>query len=74
MGAKLDPKDKYGQTPLSIALAIIPATMLDFTLKPFGAHPSTADLLLKLGATPMATTAPDGGTPVGRILSLKEGK
>ena len=50
-GAKLDVKDVFEQTPLSIAQGEIGAKVLDFTKKPFGPHPSTASLLLRLGAT-----------------------
>ena len=54
-GATVDVKDKYGQTPLSIAEVFIPETVKDFGLKPFIVHKSTANLLLKLGATPVST-------------------
>ncbi len=51
-GARLDVRDKFEQTPLSIAQGIIGAKVVDFTKKPFGPHPSAADLLLQLGAKP----------------------
>jgi uncharacterized protein len=53
-GAKVDAKDSFGQTPLSIALSVL--------TKEAGAHrlqiprryrPEVAELLLKLGATPL---------------------
>jgi hypothetical protein len=56
-GAKLDVRDKYQQTPLSIA------TGIRLPWIPYGdelgevIQPSTRDLLLKLGATPV--DAPD---------------
>jgi ankyrin repeat protein len=61
-GAKLDVKDKYQQTPLSIASG------MRLPWIPYGEElgeviqPATADLLLKLGATPLNT--PDYFTPV----------
>ena len=61
-GAKLDVKDQYQQTPLSIASG------LRLPWIPYGEElgeiiqPSTAELLLKLGATPLDT--PDYFTPV----------
>jgi ankyrin repeat protein len=51
-GAKLDVKDRFGQTPYSIAVGQIGKYILDFQKKPFGPHASTAKLLLKLGANP----------------------
>jgi uncharacterized protein len=56
-GAKVDVKDKFGQTPLSIAERIIPASLVDGYLKPNSIHKSTADLLRKLGATPLTAHA-----------------
>jgi ankyrin repeat protein len=56
-GAKVDVKDKYGQTPLSIAERIIPASLVDGYLKPTSIHKSTADLLRKLGAKPLTAHA-----------------
>ena len=51
-GAKLNVKDMYGQTPYSIAAGQIGAFIVDFQKKPFGPHPSTINLLRKLGADP----------------------
>src|SRR5262249_29473856 len=53
-GAKLDVKDGFGQTPLSIAYAIVTKDLGDAyyqTARVF--RQDTADLLLKLGATPL---------------------
>ena len=47
-GAKVDAKDKIGQTPWTIAEAISPVVNNQGSLR---LHKSTADLLLKLGAT-----------------------
>lgn len=55
-GASVDRKDNFGQTPLSIAEAIIPAG-LDRNKRPLAAHESTASLLRELGAAPLATPA-----------------
>jgi ankyrin repeat protein len=55
-GAKLDAEDKYGQTPLSIAEKIIPPRLTDAYSRPHEAHKSTADLLRKLGASPLAAS------------------
>jgi uncharacterized protein len=53
-GAKLDTKDRFGQTPLSIAHAIITKGMGDaYYQTPRVFRRDTADLLLKLGATPL---------------------
>ena len=57
-GAKLDAKDKWKQTPLSIAQGLLSPLMLNFTKKPYSAHPSTVNLLLKLGAPPWVPPAP----------------
>jgi ankyrin repeat protein len=51
-GARLDIKDRFGQTPFSIASGQIGKYILDFQKKPFGPHPSTIALLRKLGADP----------------------
>jgi ankyrin repeat protein len=53
-GANLDAKDGFGQTPLSIAYAIITKGMGDaYYQTPRVFRRDTADLLLKLGATPL---------------------
>jgi ankyrin repeat protein len=51
-GAKLNVKDRFGQTPYSIASGQIGKYILDFQKKPFGPHPSTIALLKNLGADP----------------------
>jgi len=53
-GAKVDVKDRLGQTPWTIAEAIIPVVNNQGSLR---LHKSTADLLLKLGATPLPVSA-----------------
>ena len=50
-GAKVNAKDRFGQTPWTIAEAISPIVNNQGALR---IHQSTADLLLKLGATPIA--------------------
>ncbi len=50
-GAKLDVKDEFEQTPLSISQGIISPGIVDFSKKPFGPHEGAAKLLLRLGAT-----------------------
>jgi len=53
-GAKMDTMDQFGQTPLSIAMAVTTAGIgVDYFHVPRFAHPTTSDLLLKLGATPL---------------------
>ena len=50
-GAELDAPDRWGQTPLSIAEGIVLDSLsVNFELKPFTVHQSTADLLRQLGA------------------------
>jgi ankyrin repeat protein len=49
-GAKMDARDKFDQTPLSIAQGAIGAKVVDFTKKPFGPHPEAAEVLVELGA------------------------
>ena len=50
-GAKMDVKDRFGQTPLGIAEGLVPEGLAgSFAQKPFGVHKSTANLLRKLGA------------------------
>jgi ankyrin repeat protein len=49
--AALDAPDQWGQTPLSIAEGIVLDSLsVNFELKPFTVHRSTADLLRQLGA------------------------
>jgi uncharacterized protein len=52
-GAKMDVKDQFGMTPLSIAEGITPPGFPELytTKKPTGARKSTAGLLRKLGAS-----------------------
>jgi hypothetical protein len=53
-GAKLETMDQFGQTPLSIAMAVTTEGIgVDYFHVPRFAHPTTVDLLLKLGATPL---------------------
>lgn len=49
-GAPINAKDQVGQTPWSVASAISPVVNRQGSLR---LHESTADLLLKLGATPL---------------------
>ena len=51
IGAKVDVKDKAGETPWSMATGISPALR---RRGQYGSHPSTGNLLLKLGATPVS--------------------
>jgi uncharacterized protein len=54
-GARLEVFDEYGQTPLSIANAVITAGSKDFYYQSARVvRKTTADLLLKLGAKPLA--------------------
>jgi uncharacterized protein len=53
-GAKLDAKDSFGQTPLSISYSIITKDIGSEVLQiPRILRQDTADLLLRLGATPL---------------------
>jgi ankyrin repeat protein len=53
-GAKLDVKDGFGQTPLSIAYGILTKDLGDAFYQGSRVYrPDTANLLLKLGATPL---------------------
>jgi ankyrin repeat protein len=53
-GAKLDVKDGFGQTPLSIAYGILTKELGDNFYQGARVYrQDTADLLLKLGATPL---------------------
>lgn len=56
-GANVNATDIGGQTPYTIAAAIIPPTLRISDSRPFVAHKSTAELLLKLGAKPPAPAA-----------------
>jgi ankyrin repeat protein len=52
-GAKLDVMDKFGQTPLSIAEAVVTEGLGELAdVRPRRFRESTVNLLLKLGATP----------------------
>jgi hypothetical protein len=48
--------DNFGQTPLSIAEGQVTTGIVEFSKKPWGTHRSTADLLLDLGAVPLASS------------------
>jgi uncharacterized protein len=53
-GAKLDAKDGFGQTPLSISMSVLVKDIGDRRLQiPRKFRKETAELLLKLGATPL---------------------
>jgi uncharacterized protein len=53
-GGKLEVFDKYGQTPLSIASAVVTEGLADFAdVRPRRWRESTVNLLLKLGAVPV---------------------
>jgi serine/threonine-protein phosphatase 6 regulatory ankyrin repeat subunit B len=53
-GAKMEVFDEYGQTPLSIANAVITVGIKDYYYQSSRVvRKSTSDLLLKLGATPL---------------------
>jgi uncharacterized protein len=68
-GANIDPKDIWGQTPLSIAQGSASILIDDFTKKTQGPHPSTAALLQKLGAPPWVPP-----TRADVVLPPKSGK
>jgi cytohesin len=56
-GAKLDAKDKFGQTPLSIASAVVTAGLGQYAdVRPRKYRTTTVDTLLKSGATPLAAS------------------
>ncbi|HYR89495.1 MAG TPA: ankyrin repeat domain-containing protein [Terriglobia bacterium] len=66
-GAKLDVMDNFGQTPLSIAEGVITVGLGNAAnRRPRNVRRTTADLLLKLGATPLETS--------GVQISIKKGK
>jgi ankyrin repeat protein len=53
-GARLDAKDGFGQTPLSISMSVLVKDIGDRRLQiPRKFRKETAELLLKLGATPL---------------------
>jgi hypothetical protein len=56
-GANLEAKDRYGQTALSIASGVPRDGGADKRFRGGRARKSTADLLLKLGATPLPPEA-----------------
>ena len=58
-GAKMDVMDNFGQTPLSIAEGVITVGLEnenEGVARPRNIRKSTSDLLLKLGATPLAAS------------------
>jgi len=66
-GAKLDVMDDFGQTPLSIAEGVITVGLGNAAnRRPRNVRRSTADLLLKLGATPLERS--------GVQISIKKGR
>ena len=67
-GAELDVKDRFGQTALSIAAGVIPTSKLlvqYWEHKPFSVHDSSANLLRKLGSTPLPAADTLQGSYVG---------
>ena len=53
-GAKIDAMDKFAQTPLSITQKIHTVALGDnFDMQPRRVYPSTVNLFLQLGATPL---------------------
>ena len=69
-GANLNAKDQAGQTPLQKALDIRPPGVVAPNLVPYLLRKSTADLLLKLGATP-ANASVAQGSDVGSVPAVK---
>src|SRR5262245_18116323 len=66
-GAKLDTKDQFGQTALSISYAVITEGIGDaYYQVPRIYRPETADRLLKLGATPLEKSGVKGVTQQSR--------
>jgi ankyrin repeat protein len=55
-GARMEVKDNFGQTPLSIAEGVITTGIVEFSKKPWGTHRTAANLLLGLGAVPTAAS------------------
>ena len=64
-GARVDVIDDFEQTPWSIAEGLIGASLVFFSFKAEGIHPSTARLLLELGADPMVV--PELPEPYGQL-------
>lgn len=56
-GANVNVKDDCGQTPLSVARREYPPELTFNSLRPHTIYPSTANLLVKLGAAPLPTSA-----------------
>jgi uncharacterized protein len=52
-GAAIEAMDKFGETALSIAENVVTVQSVDFTKRPQGFQPTSAKLLLKLGALPV---------------------
>jgi ankyrin repeat protein len=60
-GAKLDTMDRFGQTPLSISYAVLTDGIgASYYQTPRIYRQETADLLLKLGATPLERSGVKG--------------
>lgn len=55
-GARMEALDNFGQTPLSIAEGVITTGIVEFSKKPWGTHHTTVNLLLELGAVPLAAS------------------
>jgi ankyrin repeat protein len=55
-GARIETLDNFGQTPLSIAEGVITTGIVEFSKKPWGTHRTTSNLLLELGALPLASS------------------
>jgi hypothetical protein len=62
-GAKVDVEDRSGQTPWTMAKGMSPGTGSQGR---YGSHPSAADLLVKLGATPRLLESIDVDPGAGR--------
>lgn len=63
-GANLEVMDSMGQTPLSLASGVITKGTYNVSKSPFGPHPSTVELLRKLGAKSLE----DSGVPVMDVV------
>jgi len=71
-GAKLDTKDGFGQTPLSIAYGILTKGLGDAFYQGARVYrQDTAELLLKLGATPIKDS---GVVPVEQREQISVGR